>query len=94
MHYRSEVPTHSQLPAHLHNWHMQYIHTYILTIYYYRITFSTFNNMLISTGRSESDVTGVKNSPTVCYTEDDLLELTSAEFSNTRNDMVATCREV
>ena len=50
--------------------------------------------MLISIGRSESDVTGVKKSHTVCYTEDDLLELTSAEFSNTRNDMVATCREV
>ena len=28
----------------------------------------------------------------VCYTEDVLLELTSAEFSNTRNDIVATCR--
>ena len=36
----------------------------------------------------------VNNDHAVHYTEDDLLELTSAEFSNTRNDIVATCREV
>ena len=34
----------------------------------------------------------VNNDHAVHYTEDDLLELTSAEFSNTRKDIVATCR--
>ena len=56
------------------------------------ILVSTFNNMLVSTGRSH--VSEVNNDHAVHYTEDDLLELTSAEFSNTRNDIVATCREV
>ena len=63
----------------------------VITSYLF-VVLSTFNNMLVSTGRSH--VTEVNNAHAVFYTEDVLLELTSAEFSNTRNNIVATCKEL